>query len=160
MRFSRLHILFLLFQDRINICKTAAATQRTACVTQTLLDHVCRVTAVAALLVNSSTLKKRLRTMKTTSVCWPIKPERWDILMVNTMKDKTFLHERHSRLASFFVTSIEFFSFSIDKDRCFQNEGRRIYGFSMAVERKSFLLFSFYRCHWVGYLCASKLPVV
>lgn len=80
--------------------------------------------------------------MKTTSVCWPIKPERWDNLMVNTMKDKTFLHERHSRLA-FFVASIEFLSSSIDKDRCFLNEGRRIYGFSMAVERKSFLLFSF-----------------
>lgn len=30
---------------------------------------------------------------KTISVCWPIKPERWDILMVNTMQDKTFFHK-------------------------------------------------------------------
>lgn len=70
-------------QDQINICKTAAATPKMECATQTHLDHVFRVEMVLASTTPTNTSKKRLKTMKIIFNCWPIKPEYWDTWTVS-----------------------------------------------------------------------------
>lgn len=99
--------------------------------TPTRSDHVCRATEAAAYPANSSTLKKKSRMMKTTFVCWPIKP---DISTVSSIKanipDATL-----PPLAIF--CSVHWIPFKLI-DPSHRGLGRNIYGFSMAVERKSF----------------------
>lgn len=80
--------------------------------------------------------------MKTISVCWPIKPERWDISMVNTITENIFARNKFQTRFFFLLrpsnSLLSYRSSSLCPSIPTRVERRKIYGFSMAVERKSF----------------------